>query len=88
MEKRQSVWKFVPVGTVIGCAILVVMAFLPPMHLLTIIVALVVIGYTAIRYLSLLGDAEEKIRALKGPGKAEQGPAPGPKFSGSSARRA
>ncbi|WP_303827204.1 sensor histidine kinase [Asticcacaulis taihuensis] len=80
MEKRQSVWKFVPVGTVIGCAILVVMAFLPPMHLLTIIVSLVVIGYTAIRYLSLLGDAEEKIRALKAPEKQNKVQPLGPSF--------
>lgn len=80
MEKRQSVWKFIPLGTVIGCAILIGMAFLPPFHPLTIIVALLVIGYTAIRYLILLGDAEEKIKALKAPEKQVKVQPEGPSF--------
>jgi two-component system phosphate regulon sensor histidine kinase PhoR len=80
MEKRQSVWKFIPLGTVIGCAILIGMAFLPPFHPLTIIVALLVIGYTAIRYLVLLGDAEEKIKALKAPEKQVKVQPEGPSF--------
>ena len=80
MEKRQSVWKFVPLGTVIGCAILIAMAFLPPLHPLTVVVALLVVGYTAIRYLVLLGDAEEKIKTLKAPEKQVKVQPEGPSF--------
>src|ERR1700749_1174382 len=80
MEKRQSVWKFIPVGTVIGCAILIAMAFLPPIHPMMVLVALLVIGYTMIRYLVLLGDAEEKIRALRAPEKQIKVQPEGPSF--------
>ena len=80
MEKRQSVWKFIPPGTVIGCAILIVMAFFPPLRSLLVFVALLVIGYTAIRYLVLLGDAEETIKALKAPEKQVKVQPEGPSF--------
>lgn len=80
MEKRQSVWKFVPVGTVIGCAILVAMAFVPPLYPLMIFAALLVIGYTMVKYLVLLGDAEETIKALKTPEKQIKVQPEGPSF--------
>ncbi|ESQ85867.1 hypothetical protein AEAC466_01430 [Asticcacaulis sp. AC466] len=80
MDKRQSVWKFIPLGTVLGCAVLIAMAFYPSLHIFLVFVALLIIGYTMIKYLVMIGDAEERIKALKAPEKQVKVQPEGPSF--------
>ena len=80
MDNRRSVWHIIPAGSVIGVGVLIAMSFYAPLHPFLIFVALLVIAYTMFKYLVLLGDAEEKIRALRAPEKQVKVQPEGPSF--------
>ncbi|MBW8882806.1 MAG: ATPase, partial [Asticcacaulis sp.] len=67
MDKRRSVWDVIPLGSVIGVAILVIIALVPWLRPFLIYAALLVIAYTMYKYLVLIGDLEARVKALKVP---------------------
>lgn len=80
MDKRRSVWDVVPFGSVVGVAILIVIALLPALRPVLIYAALLVIAYTMYKYLVIVGDVEARIKALKAPEKQAKVQPEGPSF--------
>jgi len=80
MDKRLSFWDIIPLGTLIGVAVLLAIAFVPEMRPLEVFVALLVILYTLFRMVVKLSDAEDRIAALKTPEKLVKVQPQGPSF--------
>ena len=67
-------------GSVIGMAILVAIAWVPILRPFLIYAALLVIAYTMYKYVVIIGDAESRIKALKAPEKQVKVQPQGPSF--------
>ena len=80
MDKRLSIWDMIPLGALIGVAVLVGMAFVPDLRPLEVFVALLTIVYTLFRTVVKLSDAEDRIAALKAPEKLVKVQPQGPSF--------